>query len=146
MSIQQHTRGASYAAIHSANLAEYSNARTSEIEVLRSGYDVDGTKVELTYDPGRRRYSVATRWQYLVHFSVDFDTPKWRRIGVERAGAVFEAICMFSASKIVALLAKKHAMALDRAHFINSAGYEREVLRKTRNSLESTSAQASLLT
>lgn len=143
MSTQQ-TSHASYAASHSAHFSEFTNARSAEIEVLRSSFDIDGIKVELTYDSGRRRYSVATRWAYLTHIPVPFDTAKWRRIGLERASAVFEAVCLHSADKVIALLAKKHAMALDPAHFNVKAAYEREVLRRTRNSLQPQAVQSPL--
>lgn len=37
-------------------------------ELLRSGFDIDGTRVELLYDRKVDRYTVATRWSNLKHF------------------------------------------------------------------------------
>lgn len=145
MSTLRHNILATYAATHSANFAEVTSSQTAEIEVLRSSYDIDGVKVELTYDSGRRRYSIATRWAYLAHFSIPNDTLRWRRVGIERAGAVFEAVCQQGATKVVALVAKRHALALDPAHCINRVGYEKEILRRTRNSLEPQASQQPLL-
>lgn len=99
--------------------------------VIRSGFDIDGIKVELLWDETRNRFTVATRWVNLAHFEVEFTTQKWTRISLERAAAVFEAVCLNGATKEVARTAKKAAASFDSIFAANAAGYEREVLRRT---------------
>ncbi len=100
-------------------------------EVIRSSFDIDGTRVELIFDEDKARFTVATRWVNLVHIPMTFDNQKWKRIAMDRASAVFEAVCLNGATKEVARIARKHASNIDRVFFVSSAGYEREVLRLT---------------
>jgi len=100
-------------------------------ELIRSSYDIDGTRVELLFDESANRFTVATRWVNLTHFNVPFNGDKWTRITLERASAAFEAICLNGATKEVARVAKQKAIAIDASFCVSSAGYEREVLRQT---------------
>jgi len=102
-------------------------------ELLRSGYDIDGVRVELLFDEDSNRFTIATRWTNLAHLNVPavHNTEKWKRIMLDRASAVFEAVCLNGATKEVARIANIKAQANDRAFFASAAAYEREVLRKT---------------
>lgn len=102
-------------------------------EIIRSGFDIDGVKVELLFDEEVARFTIATRWVNLVHLNVPavHNTEKWKRIMLDRASAVFEAVCLNGATKEVARVANIKAQANDRAFFTSTAAYEREVLRKT---------------
>lgn len=100
-------------------------------EVLRSSFDLDGVRVELIFDEGYNRFTVATRWVNLVHVPIQFDNQKWKSIALDRASAVFEAVCLNGATKEVAHAARLIASKLDRVFFVSAAGYEREVLRQT---------------
>ena len=100
-------------------------------EVIRSSFDIDGARVELIFEEDKARFTVATRWVNLIHIQMAFDNQKWKRIALDRAIAVFEAVCLNGATKEVARIARKHASNLDRVFFVSSAGYEREVLRRT---------------
>lgn len=102
-------------------------------ELLRTGFDIDGTRVELLYDRKVDRYTVATRWSNLKHFVVPFAKPKWTRIMLDRASAVFESVCLHGATKEVARTAAKFSARCDRTNFENGAAYEREILRQTRH-------------
>lgn len=102
-------------------------------EMIRSGFDIDGVKVELLFDDEALRFTVATRWTNLAHLNVPavHNVEKWKRIILDRASAVFEAVCLNGATKEVARIAHNKAQANDRAFFTSVAAYEREVLRKT---------------
>lgn len=107
----------------------------SNVEAIRSSFDIDGTRVELIFDADKNRYSVATRWAFLAHFQVEWNTTKWQRIMLERASAVFEAVCMNGATKEVANVAKQKAVNADLTFFVSPAAYEKEVLRLTEKAL-----------
>lgn len=100
-------------------------------ELIRSGYDIDGVRVELLFDDDIDRFTVATRWTNLVHFPIPFKNDKWKRIMLDRASATFEVVCMDGATKENARKARRIASENDRIFFRSSADYEREILRQT---------------
>lgn len=100
-------------------------------EIIRSSYDIDGVRVELIFNEEKQRFTVATRWVNLVHINIPFKTEKFKRIMMDRASAVFEAVCLNGATKEIARAANKIAANNDRVFFVSAAGYEREIIRKT---------------
>lgn len=105
------------------------------MEILRSGYDIDGVRVELSFDEAKGRFSVSTRYAHLAHLPVQLATVKWMRITLERASATFEAACLHGATKEVARVAKRCATAVDSVFCNGPSGYEREVLRRVNAAL-----------
>lgn len=101
-------------------------------ELLRSCFDVDGTRVELLWNEQRYRFTVATRWVNLAHFGCSLPTDGNKALALEQASAAFEVVCMDGATRSVAEKAKKAARSIHPARCISPAGYEREVLRRTR--------------
>lgn len=97
-------------------------------EILRSSFDCNGGKVELLFDKNKNRFTVASRWQNLVHF--EFLGASSKRLAHERASATFEVVCFDGATKQVAKVAKKSAMRIFPSHCISNAGFEIEVFRQ----------------
>ncbi|ENZ77961.1 MULTISPECIES: hypothetical protein [Ralstonia] len=100
-------------------------------ELLRSSFDVDGTRVELLWDEQRFRFTVATRWINLAHLGCSLPTDGNKALALAQASATFEAVCMDGATRGSAQNAKKAAQSIHPARCISPSGYEREVLRRS---------------
>lgn len=110
------------------------------VEVLRSSFDIEGERVEFLFDQNRNRYTVATRWANLVHFSVGYGAVK-KRVAHERASAVFECVCMHGATETHAKAAKRAALGSTPSRCAGPAGFEREVIRRTSVHIEGQSCE-----
>lgn len=71
-------------------------------ELLRSSFDVDGTRVELLWDEQRFRFTVATRWINLAHLGCSLPTDGNKALALAQASATFEAVCMDGATWLCA--------------------------------------------
>ena len=100
-------------------------------ELIRSSFDIDGVRVELLWDEARFRFTVATRWVNLAHFNSSFPTDRNKSLALEQACAAFEVVCMDGATKAVGKRAKAAARSIHPCRCGSSAGYAREVLRRT---------------
>ncbi|WP_443115460.1 hypothetical protein [Herbaspirillum seropedicae] len=98
-------------------------------ELIRSGYDIDGIRVEVLFDDEAKRFTIATRWVNLTHFDCWPHTERANRLALDQALASFEVVCMDGATKEVARRAKAAARSIHPRQ-CTTGGYEREVLRR----------------
>ena len=98
-------------------------------ELIRSGYDIDGIRVEVLFDDEAKRFTIATRWVNLTHFNFWPYNARTMRLALDQALASFEVVCMDGATKDEALRAKAAARSIHPRQ-CTPGGYEREVLRR----------------
>jgi len=100
------------------------------MEVIRRSFDIDGSRVELIFDEGRQRFTVASRWANLAHIPIQGLRSHAKRVAHERASAVFEVVCINGASRNVAKAARRVAIGLRPGQFSLPAYMEREIIRR----------------
>lgn len=85
------------------------------LEILRSAYTQDGSKIFLTYDAYKKQYRIATRWCWIVGFESIWD-----------ACDAFEALELIEGEQqAVGRLLKLEIQRVPRHHFVQRSSMGR---------------------